>query len=157
MTSIFARAGALDTRFVSQTIRGSGKRKRGEWICADCRNRRPWRQRRGYGDDAAVKWGVGVQSFFDRERETNGQSKPSQSLPSQRKSPSGRSAPWALSFEDNQHQLRKESTAGSEAEFLNEQQQIRLWEESVHVEEGGAEDSLARTQRAAAQKTRPRP
>ena len=53
MTSLLARVGALETRLASQIVWHSGKRKRGEWICADCRRRSGVKQRRGYSDDTA--------------------------------------------------------------------------------------------------------
>lgn len=52
MTSLLARVGALESRLASQIRWSSDKRKRRDWICAECRRRKWLRQRRAYSDDA---------------------------------------------------------------------------------------------------------
>ena len=51
MTSLLARVGALEARLASQIIWKTGKRKRGDWVCTECRRRRGLKQRRAYSDD----------------------------------------------------------------------------------------------------------
>ena len=52
MTSLLARIGVLESRLASQLLWTSGKRRRGDWVCVECRGRRALRQRRYYSDDA---------------------------------------------------------------------------------------------------------
>ncbi|EME47240.1 hypothetical protein DOTSEDRAFT_69252 [Dothistroma septosporum NZE10] len=60
MASVVARVGQFDTRRAITTLWRSGKRKRGEWICADCKTRNAVKaQGRRYSDHTFRLNGVG--------------------------------------------------------------------------------------------------
>ncbi|KAK5167489.1 uncharacterized protein LTR77_007188 [Saxophila tyrrhenica] len=138
MTSLLLRFGTqLEARLGSQTLWNSGKRKRGDRVCADCRRRGAMKQRRAYSDDSVSVGAAGYNPFEPRNTEdANHSERRSFQRVSRPEMGRPRRSGWGLTADEapSQH----EDAAKELTSEVIEQQQTDIWEQ---FEQAGDETS----------------
>ena len=138
MTSLLARVGAFESRLASQTLWNPGKRKRGEWVCAECRSGRTLRQRRAYGDDS-LRITPDQYLFPPREFQPDDEEKaPVRRVPLVRSTQLQRPVPWGVKRQDSETNQLEEQEGRDEVDQAEEEQNS-LWEQFEQVDDAGAE------------------
>lgn len=154
MTSLLARLGHLETRTTAQTLWSSGKRKRGDWVCRECRARKVLQQRRGYGDDS-LRLPVDQSLFPPRElKEEDEKDRTFRSVPAGRERARAQVAHrdrWGYSPGDGTVRRRAQADDGfaehdassgigqdDDRTASQESSQDMLWERFEQVEDEGA-------------------
>lgn len=108
MTSLLARVGALEARLASQIIWNTGKRKRGDWVCTDCRRRGALKQRRAYSDDT-LRLPTGAFSPFPQHNDYSESQEPARGAWGLGKSAVAAKA-WGLHHELEPQDVQQEKT-----------------------------------------------
>ncbi len=143
MTSLVYRFGIqLEARISSQTLWSSGKRKRGEWTCADCRNRGGLRQRRAYSDDS-MSIGSNAYPFAstDAEERNAEERAPLRRVPARKgaiRKDKAMARGWGLapSTSTSTAPPPTDAVANAAVNDTGEQRQTELWEQFEQSDDG---------------------
>lgn len=144
MTSFLTRAGSLESRLASQTIWSSGKRKRVDWVCAECKARRALRQRRAYGDSSLK---VTPDQYLFPPRGLQNEEK-------EERTPTRRASwrkgtlqwtPWGFGTQGDEPKPQEAPAGQGDAALSDDQRQSALWEGFERAEEATEEQPQERT------------